>query len=475
MSPVTSAPVFQAPVTEEELGQLEIALPTVSVISYAGPGGTGGVPASLSPVVKRLNTRVNWFSITDVPDTDFSPNAAATSGFTFHSPQIPDRLIAAHRRFCQEYLNPLLHGFPEKAVFDQEDWKSFKQLCELIASQCLIANSDSYPSLFWLHDFQMALCSMIIAPQAGIILSQFWHTPFPSASVMTAYPCGKELTEALMQNRLVGFQIKTYADNFLDTVEHFYPDAQIDREELTIVYRGKKTSIAVMPLGVDVPYWQKLATEARAQAEALAPKHGLSSQIILGVDRLEPSKGVLEKLCGLEHFMQAHPEVRKRFHYVQLAQTLRAEGEKDEYKEQVERKISAVNNKFGHDGWQPIIYINANHSQADLAAWYQAASVLCVNSVADGLNLIAKEYVASRHDEQGVLVLSQNAGVASELSFGAVLVNPQDAEQVGEGLFQALSFDSEEKRRRMVTMRHVLGWNQLHHWAVGFLRKAITV
>ncbi len=472
MPTIATAPVLLTPVSDEDLGQLEIALPNVSVISYAGPGGTGGLPASLSPVVKRLNTRVNWFALTDLPEQDFSPTGS--SGFTFHNPNVPQWLIKAHRRFCQNYLAPLLHGFPEKSVFDQEDWKSFKQLNELIASHCLIANSESYPSLFWLHDYQLALAAPIIGSEAGIILCQFWHVPFPEASIITSYPCGKELVDALLLNRLVGFHTKKYAQNFIDAVEQFYPEAVLDREAMTIVQKGKTCRLAIMPLGIDVPYWQDLATKARPKAEALSMQLGLAHQFILGVDRLEPNKGILERLNGLTEFLTNHKEFHQRFHYVQIAQEVKeASPELIEYKEAVERKIENINAQFKQDNWSPIVYLRENLSQQELAAWYQAAAVLSVNSTADGLNLIAKEFVASRLDEQGALVLSQNAGVATELARGALLVDPHSAEAVGSAFHQALSFDSEEKRRRMMSMRHVIGWNQLHNWAVGFLRKAI--
>lgn len=471
--------------------ELELALPSVSVISYSGPGGVGGVPASLAPMVKRLNTRVNWYALTEQPQADFTPPSDGNGrlsvkqqkaqsptyfGFSFHKPTLPERLMDGHRRFCQSYLSPLLHGFPERAIFDQEDWKSFKQLNELMASHCLIANSDSYPSLFWLHDYQLSLASMLIGSQAGILLSQFWHVPFPSAKIITAYPCGKELVEALLQNRLVGFHTKDYAENFMDAAQFFYPELEVDRLAMTLISdRGKRTKLSVMPLGIDVPYWQNLARISKPYSEALAFKHDLAPQVILGVDRLESNKGILERLQGLKHLLSNKPEWHKRFHFVQIAQEVKEPSDElKEYTEAVERKIAIINNEFAKENWSPIIYIKGSLNHEELAAWYQKASVLSVNSTADGLNLVAKEFVAAREDEQGALVLSKNAGVSRELSHGAYLVDPNDAAGLSSQLFNALTADAEENHRRMLSLRHAIGWNQLHSWAQGFLRETLT-
>jgi trehalose-6-phosphate synthase len=475
MPPAISPPSSLTNLALETQTETEIALPNVSVISYSGPGSHGGLPASLSPMVKRLNTRVNWFALTDVPDNDFSPKAqSAASGFTFHHPRVPAWLVADHKRFCQEYLSPLMHGSAAPDAFSPDLWKSFRQLNELVASHCLMANSQSFPSLFWLHDYQLVLASPLLSSQAGLVLCQFWHVPWPEAELIIESPCGKDLTSALLQNRLVGFHVRQYAVNFLKCVEHFYPRATVDFQNLTVDLQGRTTQITVMPLGIDVPYWQKLATQARPQAGAIATNMGLASQIILGVDRLEPSKGLLERLAGIEYMLEHFPQTQKRFHFVQIAEPVKqASGLLSDYQAQVESKIKAINQKYAQGTWSPIVYINQTLSQSSLAAWYQACDVLSVNSIADGLNLIAKEFVASRLDEQGVLVLSQNAGVVSELARGALLVEPTNAEHVGKALYSALTFDSEEKRRRMLLMRHVISWNQLHDWALGFLRKAI--
>jgi trehalose 6-phosphate synthase/phosphatase len=244
--------------------------------------------------------------------------------------------------------------------------------------------------------------------------------------------------------------------------------------KMEIRHRRQTTAVVVMPLGIDFNLWQRLARQARPLAEAISVKYKLANQIVLGVDRLDYNKGILEKLNGIEKFLEAAPAWQRRFHFVQLAQAPQSDDSSySSYVSTVERRVAEINSKFASDGWQPVILMKGQVSQSELAAWYQAADVLAVNPLRDGLNLIAKEYVASRLDEQGALILSRTAGCAAELAQGALLIDPSSAEQFATALQQALSMDVEEKRRRMTSMRRVVGWNQLHDWALGFLRQAL--
>ncbi|MBS2007778.1 MAG: trehalose-6-phosphate synthase [Cyanobacteria bacterium SZAS TMP-1] len=484
MTSVSSLPVLLPAIVPEELDRLDIHLPTVNVISYSGPGESGGVPASLAPVVKRLGTRVNWFALSNLPGnkqgqksapTNVRQNDPAQPGFAYYSPQVPAWLVNSHYEVAHDYLSPLLHGMGEQNKFDPEAWKSYRLLCESVASECLTVASDSFPTLCWLHDYQLALAAPVLAAEAGLVLCQFWHVPWPKATVMAQSPIGRELTEALLKNKLVGFHTAEYADNFLSTVAALVPNAQVDCQQMTVTFQGKVTEVTIMPLGIDLPFWQKLAMSTKPMSEALIPKHSLASQIILGVERLEATKGVVERINGIERYLEDQPDMRRRFHYVQISQAGKGVGDiSRDYEKLVEERIEAVNKKYFQDGWQPIIHIRGNLDQSQLAAWYQAAAVISVNSISDGLNLIAKEYVACRFDEQGVVVLSRNAGSAKELSQGALLVDPTSPKSVSDALHLALTLEPEEKRRRMGLMRRVIGWNQLHNWALGFLRQALT-
>jgi trehalose 6-phosphate synthase len=462
---------FEAQSSKGEKADLH--LPTVNVISFAGPGTTGGVAASLEPVIKRLGTRVNWFALTNNPQTHSN---SATTGFAYHTAQIPERAVASLEEFAQGYLWDLFHGNPHRAKFDPIAWKNFRQLCDMVASECITLASESFPTICWLHDYQLALTSPILASQRGILLCQFWHVPFPKVEVLSQSPIGKEITQALLHNKLIGFHTEEYAANFIDAVAYFYPEAQIDRSLKVINLSGHQTRLAVMPLGVDLAYWHKLAMETKPHSEALARHYNLAQEFIIGIDKLDYTKGIIERLNGLEQFLDSYPQWQRRFHYVQLSQpnSTQASPAQKQYENDVDNRINEINQRFARDNWQPILHIKEHLGHKKLAAWYQATSALSINSLSDGLNLLAKEFVACRHDELGVLILSQNTGAACELQNGALLVNPRKKDELAKAFNEALTLSWEEKRSRMLSLRHAIGWNQLISWALGFLGQALA-
>ncbi len=470
MITATQQPLLLAPFTQEDMGQLQVHLPALKIFSFRGPGQSGGVASSLAPLTKQLGTKVQWVALTGVPSPDERPIA----GFSFHRPEMSDEIVSQYSKAATNYLWPLLHGMPERANFDAEEWKNFRQLSLMLAHQSQKVSSRSFPTLFWLHDFEMVLLAPMLAMDAGVILTHFWHVPWPAAEVMSASPVGLELCESLLANRVLGFHTVEYATNFIQTVAALIPDAQIDNANQSVKYRGNTTRIVAMPLGIDYPYWQRLARSSRAMVEAIPVTNRLAHQIILGVDRMDYSKGILEKLAGLELFLAKNPDYQRRMHYVQLAQPGFKSSEVCDYAAKVKSKVQEINNKFRMDSWEPIVFMEGNFEHAQLAAWYQVADVLAVTPVRDGLNLIAKEFIACRQDELGTLVLSDKAGCASELVNGALLIDPCDAASIADGLLQGLSMGVEEKRRRMTSMRHVVAWNRLHDWACGFLRQAIV-
>ncbi|MBX9948761.1 MAG: trehalose-6-phosphate synthase [Candidatus Obscuribacterales bacterium] len=469
-SPLQSPPLL-TPLSREDFQELELFLPTLKVISYTGPGQSGGVSKSLEPVVKRLGTKVHWFAIEgqSLPIQDTPPE-----GFSFYSPKVPALLAERHKKAANEYLWPLLHGLTEKAKFDAENWKAFRQVNEIVASDSLTVSSQSFPTLCWLHDYQVPLAAPLMSMQAGLIICQFWHVPWPEPEVIVNSPVGKELVDALLCNKLIGFHTTEYATNFLNTVKELFPNAQVDVLKMEVRRRRSHTRVVVMPLGLDFSLWQKLARSNKPKAEAMGVKHKLANQVLLGVDRIDYTKGVLEKLKGLERFLETNEGWHRRFHYVQVCHAVKTPGSSpSEYEILVEADIARINKRFASNGWQPILPVNEYLDQNELAAWYQAADVLLVNSIKDGLNLIAKEYVACRQDEQGSLILSKQTGSSAELSQGALIVDPQCPDSIANAISQSLSMEVEEKRRRMNSMRRVVGWNQLHDWALGFLRQSI--
>ena len=467
----TQQPPLLSPVTQEDLGQLQTHLPALKIISYRGPGHSGGVVQSLSPLTKQLGTQVNWIALSELPTGD----ETQTPGFSFHRPDVTPQAAEQNSRAVHEYLWPLLHGLSARAQFDPEAWKNFRQLSQAIANQSSQVVSRSFPTLVWLHDFEMVLVPPMLPMDAGVILSHFWHAPWPEPQVMLDSPVGREIVEALLYNKVLGFHTHEYAVNFLNTAKQILPEAIVDLNSMTVSYRNLSTRVVAMPLGIDFQYWQRTARASRVEADSMPVRHRLAQQVILGADRLDYTKGILEKLDGLELFLKQHPDWVRRFHYVQIAQPGESKtAAQTEYRSQVLDRVRELNDTYRVDGWEPVVFVEEQMTHQQLAAWYQAADVLVVTPVRDGLNLIAKEYVACRLDEQGVAIVSRQAGVSAELVSGALLVDANNSEEIANAILRGLSMPVEEKRRRMVSMRHVVGWNRLHDWACGFLRFTIS-
>lgn len=469
LSSIVSPPLL----THVNASELSQSLPQVTVISFRGPQDTGGVSKGLKPLIKQLNSKVNWL-VPKLAEGVVSTTLKADD-FSVHYGQFPQPIIEGHERFCRDYLWPLFHGMPELAFFDATDWKAYKQLNKVMGNDAIALSKGSFPTIAWIHDYHFAFLAPSIASEAGMVPCQFWHVSWPEPNKLIGSPVIADLLLALLGNKLLGFHTTEYALNFLNTVQELVPDAQVDLMKMEVRLKSHTTNVVVMPLGLDFAHWQHMANASRPKAAVIPKKYSLASQVILGIDRLDYAKGVFEKLYGIEAFLQTQPHYSRRFHFVQIAQSATNDSKANrEYAEMVKAKVEQINNSYRADDWEPVLLLDENLAHDELAAWYMAADVLLVTPVRDGLNLIAKEYVACRTDEQGVLIVSKQAGSSAELASGALVVDAHDANQIGRSIAHALTMNVEEKRRRMLSMRHVVGWNQLHDWAMAFLKQAIS-
>jgi trehalose 6-phosphate synthase len=366
---------------------------------------------------------------------------------------------------------------PGQATFDPNQWKSFRQLNAVVASETLNLCGQSFPTLCWVHDYQLPLVTPTISVQAGIIPCHFWHVPWPAPEILAGSPIGPELVEAMLANRLIGFQTTEYATNFLNTVQELFPQAVVDVLRMEVKHgRLATTNIAVLPYGIDSNFWQDLAKHSRPLAHVLAKKYkGAGRRLVLAIDRLGRNKGILEKLDGFEEFLAKSPHWNRRLQYVQITYPADTnELSASEYPAQVADRIAAINARYSDADWQPLVHLPGYLSESELAAWYQVADVLAINSLSEGLSLIAKEYVACRLDDQGALLLSRKSGSISELGQGAIAVDPLSKQDFARALLQAVSMSKEESRRRMQQMKRVVGWNNLQDWAIRFLTQALS-
>ncbi len=324
--------------------------------------------------------------------------------------------------------------------------------------------------MIWVQDYQLALVPCFIRQERpGARIAFFWHIPFPSPEVFLTLPWREQLIDSLLACDLIGFHIPAYTENFIQTAVALFG---AEASGSTICYKGRTVRILARPIGID---YQELACGAqskRTERRVSELRESLSGQtIILGVERMDYTKGILERLRAFERLLEQKPELRGTVTFIQLVTPSRelVEAYRD-IKRELDEMVGRINGKFSDGIWMPIRYQYHSFSPTELIAYYRAADVALVTPLRDGLNLIAKEYVATRIHGDGVLILSEFAGVAQQLR-EALIVNPYNLEGMASALAQALAMSKEEQRARMEAMQARIQQQDITWWANEFLQR----
>lgn len=376
--------------------------------------------------------------------------------------------------FSNEGLWPLCHVAHTRPQFRAEDWRQYREVNQKFAD-AVCEEADSDDPVILVQDYHFALAPAMIRkrlPAATVIM--FWHIPWPNAERMGICPWRDELLEGLLGSSIVGFHTQLHCNNFFEAVDR-YLETRIDREHHAVVRQGHRTLIRPYPISIEWPVrWAETGeTAAESRARVFADL-GLKSNALLGVgvDRLDYTKGIEERLEAVETLLERYPEYRGRFTFVQLAAPSRTKIERYRLlNEAVEQLADRINVRFGQDGYSPILLLRAHHEPPDVFRYFRAADLCYVSSLHDGMNLVAKEFVAARGDLKGVLVLSEFTGAARELT-EALIVNPYDLEAASEAMMIALTMPAEEQRDRMRSMRSVITQFNVYRWAGKMLEDA---
>jgi trehalose 6-phosphate synthase len=369
--------------------------------------------------------------------------------------------------FANEGLWPLCHIAHTRPVFRSEDWAYYQAVNRRFA-EAVSAEVDSEDPIVLVQDYHFALAPKFIRerlPRATVI--SFWHIPWTNFERFGICPWRKELLEGLLGSSILGFHTRFHCNNFLDAVDRFL-EARIDREENAVVQGGRMTLVRPYPISIEWPArWLDgcpPVADCRARVRA---ELGLAPDALLGVgiDRLDYTKGIEERLLAVERLLERAPELRGRFTFAQLAAPSRSAIQRyQQLSDTIERLTVRINKRFGGSGYRPIALLRAHHEPPTVFRYYRAADLCYVSSLHDGMNLVAKEFVAARDDEQGVLVLSQFAGAARELT-EALIVNPYDLEEASAALRTALEMPPAEQRDRLQAMRAFVAEYNVYRWA----------
>jgi alpha,alpha-trehalose-phosphate synthase [UDP-forming] len=366
---------------------------------------------------------------------------------------------------------PLCHMVFTRPVFNPRHWPVYRQVNEHFA-QAVLEEAQNEAAFVFVQDYHFALLPrMLKESNANLIMAHFWHIPWPSPEVFQTFPWKEELLDGLLGNDLLGFHLRYHCKNFLDTVDRTL-EAKVDYERFEITRGGKVTVVRPFPISIDAEAHAATAKSPAVEKEMARWRQqlGLGEEMLgIGIDRLDYTKGVPERLRALDLFLERYPQYRERFVFVQIGVPTRTHV--PQYKlvdTEVDSLVEQINWRWSTDSWRPIIYLKYQHNSIQMMALHRLADFCLVSSLDDGMNLVAKEFVTSRFDGDGALILSRFTGAARELT-SAVLVNPFAVEEVAQAMHQVLTMPEEERRKRMQRMRHEVAENNIYRWAGKFL------
>lgn len=434
----------------------------------------GGVVTALDPVMQAC--RGLWVALSD-GDADLkvsSPEGKVQvppgeTSYTLKRIWLSkDEKEKYYYGFSNEALWPLCHMAFKRPTFRQEDWECYKSVNKKFADAILEEIGDR-KAFIWIQDYHMCLLPKFLKEMVGnqVITAHFWHIPWPSYEAFRICPQKKEILDGLLANDLLGFHTRYHCNNFLDVIDREI-ESKIDRERVSITRNSRETLIRSYPISIDFEQIKQLSRSAKVQsiAENLIKEYDLAEQkVIVGLDRIDYTKGIPEKFAALDVLFERHPELIGKVVFLQIGAISRLHIQQyKDLNDEINAIVEKINWKYGNASWKPVLFVRRYFNLLELLALYQISDVGIVGSLHDGMNLVAKEYIVGCPDNRGMLVLSQFTGAAREL-LDAVLINPYDAVQYAEGIYSALIMPEEERSKRMAKMNeHVHEYN-IYRWA----------
>jgi trehalose 6-phosphate synthase len=372
--------------------------------------------------------------------------------------------------FANEGLWPLCHIAHTRPIFRADDWQHYQQVNRKFTDAVLEEIGDTPGPVILVQDYHFALLPRMIKekrPDARVAI--FWHIPWPNPEAFGICPWQRQLVDGLLGADLIGFHVQSHCNNFLQTVDRTV-ESRVDWEHFSVLRQDHRTIVRPFPISVDLTddepaedNNQGFTYEERA---ALMRGLGVETTFLgIGVDRVDYTKGILERFLAVERFLEKNPTYQGKFTFVQIGAPSRTHIKRyHDLLAEVEVEADRINWRFQRDKWKPIVFLKRQHSHKEITPYYRAADLCLVTSLHDGMNLVAKEVLAARRDERGVLILSQFTGAARELR-DALLVNPYDIEQTAEAIRVALEMEPEEKQLRVQRMRRIIKEHNIYRWA----------
>lgn len=449
----------------DEVGEIEATQPA------------GGLTAALDPLLQEVGgVWIAWGSgdadaaVVDAQDRVMVPPDSPS--YTLRRLWLDQGDVDGYYLgYANQFLWPLCHLRPNLTRVRARYWERYRRVNRRFAD-AVIDEVRGSSAAVWFQDYHLALAPGYVREvRPDLTLAHFWHIPWPPLEIFLVTPQAEPLLEGLLANDLLGFHLQSFCDHFLSCVESVL-GAEVDREAGRAHYRGHTCTVKPFPISIDVEAMREVATRpgVEDQIERLRQRYvAEGGALAVGVDRMDYSKGLPEKLKALDFLWERYPEFRERVTFVQVAVPSRTDiAAYDELTHKVERLVWALNDRYGTPSWRPVHLVKRSLSAESLAVLYRAADICIVGSLQDGMNLVAKEFVASQgEDGSGVLLLSRFAGAASELD-GSMQINPFDPEDFAQRIRDALGMPLEERRDRMRRMFSSL--RPIHEWMADIFR-----
>jgi len=376
--------------------------------------------------------------------------------------------------FSNEGIWPLCHITHTRPTFQLDDWITYQKVNQKFADAVIEEIKDQEEPLIFIQDYHFTLLPFLIkTKRLDAHVALFWHIPWPNPEVFGICPWKKEILLGLLGADLIGFHIQFHCNNFLETVDRFL-ESKINRDQFTIERLGGVTLVKPFPISIAFSNRHHAIPETfqsqKDFSEYIFKKIGFKSKYLgVGVDRIDYTKGIAERFSAVERFFEKYPDFLGEFTFIGIGAPSRTHIKRyHDLMAELDETVDKINWRFQTKGWKPIVFLKAHHSHDEINYFYKAADLCMVTSLHDGMNLVAKEFIASRDDNKGVLILSQFTGASRELQ-DAIIVNPYSIEEMAEAILFALNMNTKEKYERMFRMRSILKERNVYRWAANII------
>jgi len=445
--------------------------------------GSGGLVTAMAPVLS--NRGGLWIGWPGAYVENFDENirkslqdASGETGYSLAPVNLTeDEVDEYYRGFANEVLWPLFHDLQTRCNFVPEYWYTYEKVNRKFAKA--IASQTGESDYVWVHDYHLMTVGRHLKEMGKKRSTGFFlHIPFPSIDIFMKLPWRKHILESLMEYELIGFQTMRDRRNFVQCLQHLCQNVKVSGRGavVSVNFRGRQVRVGAFPISIDYNAFSERAASGEVADRAWYIHEQLPDRtIILGIDRLDYTKGIPERLHAFRMALQRYPELREKITLVQVVVPSREDvPEYQALRSEIERLVGQINGSLTRHGWVPIHYLYRSLEKDELLAYYRLSEIGLITPLKDGMNLVAKEYCTCSLEENGVLILSEFAGAAAQMKRDALIVNPYDIEGVAEAIYKAWKMPREERRQRMGRLREIVRNYDIFRWVDSFLLAAFA-